>query len=244
MNLPPTLLPDCHLHQTTWQKNLPVIGAVDRWLTANLESAYPSCYLLMGDGPANEVLCTVQRFHIKASNTGHPDLFILYITGSVLPQLGIPILSCSSPRATLARYIGFQNDLEAPSWTKWDRSILSFYQPRCLFADMFARMAAWEENRAVKGLSYRMIEWAKTISVRTWLDSNVLAETPQNAQKYFVVINTPRFNKRDSDALASPCQRKRARLDGAGTELDLSDGGSEDELDRSFYPRLLSFTKQ
>jgi len=66
----------------------------------------------------------------------------------VLPESGVPPLSGCSPRATLARYVGFKHDLGAPYWTKWDKSV-SFRQPRCLFADTFARMANWEENRAV-----------------------------------------------------------------------------------------------
>ncbi|KIM78576.1 hypothetical protein PILCRDRAFT_11041 [Piloderma croceum F 1598] len=167
---PPTILrSDCHQAQPTWQKNFPAAGAVDRWLATNIQSPYPSSYLLMGDGPANEVLCIIRRFHIVVSDmpmapSKDPDTFILYITASVSPELGIPPLACSSPRATLARYVGFSDDLEAPEWTRWGNSILSFRQPKGSFADLFARMATWEENR-MKGLPYRMIEWAKAISV-------------------------------------------------------------------------------
>jgi hypothetical protein len=79
----------------------------------------------------------------------NPDVFTLYIRAFVSPQLGLPILACSSPCAMLARYVGFKKDIEVPAWTRWDQSIMSFYQPQCSFADMFAQMASWEENRTV-----------------------------------------------------------------------------------------------
>ena len=161
---------DCYPLQLTWPRDSAVALAVDYWLTTNMQFAHPSSYLLMGDGPANEVICAVQRFRIQVRggkplrplvtdtslqgpHTGtlirNPDIFILYITATASPELGVPILSCSSPRAILGRYIGFEHDPGAPAWTRWDNSIMSFHQPRCSFADMFARMASWEENRTV-----------------------------------------------------------------------------------------------
>jgi hypothetical protein len=78
-----------------------------------------------------------------------PDTFILYITASVSPESGVPALSRSSPRATLVRYVGFKGDQDAPRWTQWDKSVVTFGQPRGAFADLFAQMADWDENRAV-----------------------------------------------------------------------------------------------
>jgi hypothetical protein len=78
-----------------------------------------------------------------------PDTFILYITASVSPESGVPTLSRSSPRATLAHYTGFKDHPNAPGWTRWDNSTVTFWQPRGSFADLFARMAAWEVNLAV-----------------------------------------------------------------------------------------------
>jgi hypothetical protein len=86
--------------------------------------------------------------------TKDPDTFILYITASVLPESNVPPLSRSSPRATLARYVGFKEDLDAPVWTRWDKSIVTFDQPRGSFADLFARMAAWEDNHAVVTINF------------------------------------------------------------------------------------------
>jgi hypothetical protein len=78
-----------------------------------------------------------------------PDTFILYITTSVSPEAGVPTLLQSSPHAILAHYLGFKEDLEVPAWTQWDDSIITFWQPRASFADLFARMAACDENHAV-----------------------------------------------------------------------------------------------
>ncbi|KIM72925.1 hypothetical protein PILCRDRAFT_93270 [Piloderma croceum F 1598] len=243
---PPSTLRNYDPHRTALLRDAATVSAIDHWLAINIQAPYPSGYALMGDGPANEVICNVQPCHMEASNEDasikDPDTFTLYITASALPESGVPPLSSCSPRATLARYVGFNHDPGAPYWTKWDKSV-SFRQPRCLFADAFAQMANLEENRAVKGLSYRMIEWAKTISVggllrqvRTWLDSDTLAETPQNSQK-FNLVNTFACKRYGFNVLESPCKRGRAY--GAEAVIDADD---EDEITADFIPRVLVFT--
>jgi hypothetical protein len=151
---------------------IPSPGSVDRWLNAVLcspDMSFIHC-LLSSDRISDIVICTVRRFRVEVlilcdihlgrlmliyqafdmcTPVKDPDTFMLYITASVSPESGVPSLSCSSPRAMLARYVGFKEDLDAPGWTQWENSVMRFEQPRGAFADLFARMAAWDENRVV-----------------------------------------------------------------------------------------------
>jgi len=57
------------------------------------------------------------------------------------------MLLWQSPRAILEKYVGFNNDRDAPEWTHWAQSTREFQQPKASFADLFVRMAVWDENK-------------------------------------------------------------------------------------------------
>jgi hypothetical protein len=78
--------------------------------------------------------------------------------------------------------------------------------------------------------------------VLTWPDSNVLAETPHNPQKYDVMVNTSWSKRYSVDELESPCSH--ARSGGAGIGLALGvhndEGDSDDEME-ILFPCVLLF---
>jgi len=189
-------------------------GPVDRWLTANSACGTTNllCTLLMNNEVEDFVICTVRRVRIEATPNdtifGDPDTHILYITASATNE-SIPIFHRTSPTAILDHFVGNTRDIAAPEWMAWDRVELQFRQPRSSIADIFARLAVSDHNSLERGLSFRMIEWAKNISVRTWSDSSTFG--PLTPSKPSVACNTKCRKRRVPtyrESEESPCKGK------------------------------------
>jgi hypothetical protein len=181
---------------------------IDRWLAANSHSptvAFIQDYLLLKNAVTEHVVCVVERECIAVSciyiNTLNliefsqpqapddgtifedPPTYTLYITAHLPRGAKYYMLLWQSPRAVLEKFVGFSNDPDAPEWTRWVHSILEFQQPKASFADLFVRMAAWDENKvqvccvtvhlteksepliSQPGLPFRMAQWARSTLV-------------------------------------------------------------------------------
>lgn len=112
-----------------------------------------------------------------------PDIHLLYITAQVPSSSPALLFLRSSPRALLERFVGSNNAIHAPEWTRWETSSLEFQQPKRTFAALFVRFAELDENQSIvglaflnslrswpsicpqPGLSYQMAQWARSITV-------------------------------------------------------------------------------
>lgn len=145
-------------------------GPIDRWLTVNSHCPRITClqdYLLLTDINREYVDCFVESIcvetAINCAGLIQPPTYSLYISARVPSSTPTLLFLRKSPRALLERFTGFNNALDAPEWTRWDKPTLEFQQPKATFAAIFIRMAGWNENKDEPGLPYIMAQWARSV---------------------------------------------------------------------------------
>ena len=72
-------------------------------------------------------------------------IYTLYITGTV-NMASVPYLQHRSPVAILDRFEGTGDEIDAPEWVNEGEEHLRFYQPRGVFAELFANLALVDLN--------------------------------------------------------------------------------------------------
>ncbi|KZP12950.1 hypothetical protein FIBSPDRAFT_961013 [Athelia psychrophila] len=91
--------------------------------------------------------------------------YTLYITAIVRMDT-VPFLQRRSPVAILDRYEGTGVEIDAPEWIRNGEEYHRFYQPRGVFAELFAKLALSEHNVS---------------KIHTWPDSSLFG--PQTPKK-------------------------------------------------------------
>jgi hypothetical protein len=93
------------------------------------------------------------KFSIKNSFDQSSNGYTLYLIAQVPPHIPAILFHQSSPRVILESYVGPNNTLHAPEWTRWAKPTLEFQQPKRTFAALFLRFAALKENTDVVRLT-------------------------------------------------------------------------------------------
>lgn len=102
--------------------------------------------------------------------------YTLYITAIVRMDT-VPFLQRRSPVAILDRYEGTGVEIDAPEWIRNGEEYHRFYQPRGVFAELFAKLALSEHNVSkVRFSGFRCITGLKcwTVSVRPCLSHDIM----------------------------------------------------------------------
>ena len=154
----------------TYYEEAGLPGKVDRWLISNMRSPtirFLKDHLMLSNTSTQYITCSVQsisrelpvglRLPILASHTyltlqvpGTPGCFItkyvLQLTADASATTG-HCLQTSSPRISLEDFIGNNQSLCAPQWTRWDPlQVEAFQQPMTTFLFLFLEMATWAIN--------------------------------------------------------------------------------------------------
>lgn len=205
-----TVLPPFSLDATPAERQrycrdvLKLPGPIDRWLTVNSRSPridFLKDYLLLEDVQVEYVDCIVKAVcvkvcHLLSCTNNYFNLFVqksdndpaleytLYITARASPASRMGQFLSQSPQATLERFVGSRDAINAPEWIRWAQPTLEFQQPKATFVALFIRMAEWDNNkRQVQlknhflspapfslnflqpGLPYQMAKWARHMTV-------------------------------------------------------------------------------
>ncbi|KAJ7609344.1 hypothetical protein DFH06DRAFT_1148464 [Mycena polygramma] len=151
---------------------------LDKWLS---ESVTPESTSLPDRAPdTDEALCMVYMFvlevHLLGSVLGRvegifqdPDTYCLSLT--------IEVQVCSpSPILRLARFVGSNDDADAPAWTRLLQpgKLYYFFQPQTFSAEMICGMTGIHvESISSCDISTRMCLWARTVSASTRVEDDV-----------------------------------------------------------------------
>ncbi|KAF7970989.1 hypothetical protein HWV62_22489 [Athelia sp. TMB] len=125
------------------------------------------------DGKVTQhVQCNIHRVRIQPPSTCDVfedlPIYTLYITGTVSME-NVPYLQHRSPLAILDRFEGTGDEIDAPEWISEGEEHLRFYQPRGVFAELFANLALVNLNAS---------------QVYTWPDSSRYGpQTPKKATR-------------------------------------------------------------
>ncbi|KAJ6514473.1 hypothetical protein C8R47DRAFT_1282477 [Mycena vitilis] len=143
---------------------------LDKWLS---ESVAPESTSLPDRAPdTDEALCVVYMFVLEGRVEGifqDPDTYCLSLTMEV--QVCSP-----SPVLRLARFVGSNDDADAPAWTRLLQpgKLHYFFQPQTFSAEMICGMTGIHvESISSCDISTRMCLWARTVSAGTRVEDDV-----------------------------------------------------------------------
>ncbi|KAJ7864720.1 hypothetical protein B0H13DRAFT_2671127 [Mycena leptocephala] len=151
---------------------------LDDWLAENIAPRslfWPDRRLLF-----NEAVCMVFLTIVKGPDDGvfqDPDIYCL----SLLIELRG---SSASPLLRIGRFVGSNDDADAPLWTRIVHPGKSHYfvQPRTFAAALVCGMTDIKVESMFEGnITSRMCLWARTASLGTWVEEDVTAHCQQLA---------------------------------------------------------------
>jgi len=246
----PIPIPVNSLQRTAYRRDvLKLPGPVDRWLISNSRSprvSFLSDYLMISDTREQYVVCVVEvessSLLQSFNNPGDDqhDKFTLFLTA--YDPTFTTRFRRRSPRIVLEQFFGFQDSIAAPEWAS-RRERLEFQQPRATFAELFWKMASWDANTRVPGLSYEIEQWAKSLKAGSDRDmTRFMPVTPLASRILVNVRDRENLAKRSrvihckchrSDGSPTSCgHRKRRRTlrameadPDSGAEADISSNG-------------------
>ncbi|KZP09806.1 hypothetical protein FIBSPDRAFT_900225 [Athelia psychrophila] len=131
------------------------------WRVYYYQTSHLNDYLLLQSGRLSQhVTCNIEIEGI-ATASGLVQ-YTLYLTAHIGQFAAPHCLQRDSPRIVLEQFVGNNQALNAPVWTRSKDSMPQFQQPIDTFMPLFLRMSEWIENHRQCGLPSRMMQWASS----------------------------------------------------------------------------------
>ncbi|PSR74207.1 hypothetical protein PHLCEN_2v10029, partial [Hermanssonia centrifuga] len=113
--------------EDTWTAHRQRLGypnEFDQWIATKLEEAETA--LSERCLTKDDARCFLRVEYMKGACEGpfeDSGTFTLYVIAHVSPELIFPKSSRCSPRAIMARFVGWGSEMEAPEWTQWPTNV-------------------------------------------------------------------------------------------------------------------------